>query len=165
MNRILFIVVSAIFLISSFSFGQIKNKKLGAQQFKGSVTINAKPDAVWAVLADGKKFCSLAGYEFISGQAKFGKVGDYARVKVWGDVGTLIVTTYKANKELRQYWDPDNASYICQERLLLKAEGSKTNLTYINTYSESGPQSKEDIDSQIKGWDKLLSKIKKAVEE
>jgi len=164
MKRTLFIMLSCFLILSSIGFGQMKNKKLGAQQFKGTVSINAKPAAVWALIVDGKKFFSLAGWELITSDAKFAKVGDNARIKVWGDAGTISITYYKANKELRYSWDPDNASYICQERIILEAKGDKTTLTYINTYSESGPQSKSDIDAQIKSLNQLLSKIKKSVE-
>ena len=164
MKRTLFITLSCFLIFTSISFGQMKNKKLGAQEFKGIVTLNAKPAAVWALIVDGKKFFSLAGWELITSDAKFAKVGDNARIKVWGDAGTIVLTYYKANQELRYSWEPDNASYICQERILLEAKGDQTTLTYINTYSESGPQSKADIDAQIKSLNQFLAKIKKSVE-
>ncbi|NIT14792.1 MAG: hypothetical protein GTN99_11320, partial [Candidatus Dadabacteria bacterium] len=93
------------FLISlasiSASNSAVLNSQIGGQVFKGSVEINAPADKVWAVLTDLKPFMQTLGFEFLSGKEKVGAVGDTARIKVWSDNTTYLLTYADVNNELR----------------------------------------------------------------
>jgi len=152
------ILFSLVLTLSSYS--TVQNSQIGAQVFKGQVEINAPADKVWAVLTDLKTFSGAVGFEFISGKEKVGTVGDAARIRVWSDSTTYLLTYVDVNNELRFALEPDNASYLCQSRWLLESSGTKTLLTVIDTYTESAEQSKESLDSQAAEWEKNLAKIK-----
>ena len=93
-------------------------------------------------------------------------VGDTARMEVWSDPCTYLLTYVKPHQELRLALEPDNASYICQKRWLLSpAEGGGTQLHLIDRYTESGSQSAESLKSQVEAWENHLAQIKAAVEK
>lgn len=152
-----------VLTLAAASSAQVANKKLGAQSFVGEVTINASPQTVWAVLTDVAKLSKAMGFEY-SGAAKFAKVGDHAQVKIWGDNCGLTLIYAKPAAELRFAIDPENASYICQERWLLTPAGSGTKLSLDERYTESGPQTAEDIAAQVKSFNEALARLKAACE-
>lgn len=146
------------------SYSAVQNSTIGGQVFKGSVEINASAEKVWAVLTDLKTFTPAIGFEFLSGKEKVDAVGDTARIKVWSDNTTYLLTYADVNNELRFALEPDNASYICQKRWLLESNGKKTKLTLIDIYTESGKQSQESLDKQVADWEKKLAKLKELAE-
>ncbi|HSG30776.1 MAG TPA: SRPBCC family protein [Thermodesulfobacteriota bacterium] len=146
------------------SYSAVQNSAIGGQVFKGSVEINASAEKVWAVLTDLKTFTPAIGFEFLSGKEKVDAVGDTARIKVWSDNTTYLLTYADVNNELRFALEPDNASYICQKRWLLESNGKKTKLTLIDIYTESGKQSQESLDKQVADWEKKLAKLKELAE-
>lgn len=146
------------------SYSAVQNSAIGGQVFKGSVEINASAEKVWAVLTDLQTFTPAIGFEFLSGKEKVDAVGDTARIKVWSDNTTYLLTYADVNNELRFALEPDNASYICQKRWLLESNGKKTKLTLIDIYTESGKQSQESLDKQVADWEKKLAKLKELAE-
>lgn len=156
------IVLSLIIALPSFSV--VQNSPIGGQVFTGNIEIDAPAEKVWAILTDLKTLTEAIGFEFISGKDKVSAVGDTARIKVWSDNTTYLLTYMDANNELRFALEPDNASYLCQSRWLLESSGTKTLLTVIDTYTESAEQSKESLDSQAAKWEKNLAKIKALAE-
>ena len=161
-NFIIFLVL--IFYIQT-SFAQIKNQKIGGQSFSGDITINATPDQVWDVLTNAAQLTEIMGYEYSSGAKKFKKVGDEVQVKVWGEGSSFILIRSNTNKELRFNLDPENATYICSCRWILTKSGSGTKVWFGERYTESGPQTKEDIDSQVKESNEMLKRLKMKVEK
>jgi len=149
-----------LLFVGSGSFAQVTNKKLTGQDFTGEVIINAGPQAVWAVLTDLQKFSGVMGLEYKGVAKKMEKVGDNAPVKFAGDTGSWILTFVKPGSELRYSWEPDNASYLCQERWLLTASGKGTKVWYEDRYTESGPQTAEAIAEQIKSYNQALTRLK-----
>ncbi|MGH7594912.1 MAG: SRPBCC family protein [bacterium] len=158
--RRLIIFMLGLLLLNANGFAQVANKKLTGQSFGGAITINASPQAVWAVLTDVQKVGSALGFEYKGAPKKLEKVGDSVQLKVWGDVGTYILIYAKPGSELRYVWEPDNATYICQERWMLAPSGKSTKVTYEERYTESGPQTAEAIAGQVKTCEQALAKIK-----
>lgn len=148
----------------SFSYSAVENTQIGGQVFKGQIEINASPDKVWGVLTNLKTFTDAIGFEFLSGKTNVNAVGDTARIKVWSDNTTYLLTYIDVNKELRFSLEPDNASYICQKIWILEPSGDKTILTLIDIYTESSKQSQESLNQQSADWEKKLSKIKALAE-
>ncbi len=149
-------LLTALFSISS---AQVTNKKLGAQSFAGEITISANPQAVWTVLTDVAKLSKAMGFEY-SGATKLAKAGDHAQIKVWGDNCGLTLLYAKPATELRFALDPENASYICQERWLLVPADSGTKVSLDERYTESGPQTAADLAAQVKSFDEALARLK-----
>ena len=141
-------------------FTQVVNKKLTAQSFGGELVINATPQAVWAVITDVQKLAIALNFEYKGAPKKLEKVGDNVQMKVWGDAGTYILIFAKPGSELRYVWEPDNATYICQERWTLAPAGKGTKLSYEERYSESGPQTAAAIAEQVKSYNQALARLK-----
>ncbi|MCI0698887.1 SRPBCC domain-containing protein [candidate division KSB1 bacterium] len=154
------LVTLSLLVVGANGFAQVANKKLTGQSFSGEITINASPQAVWAVLTDVQKVGSALGFEYKGVAKKLEKVGDSVQLKVWGDAGTYILIYAKPGSELRYVWEPDNATYICQERWTLAPSGKSTKLTYEERYTESGPQTAEAIAEQVKSYNQALAKVK-----
>lgn len=155
--------ISLLFVIIGVTvpgFSQVVNKKLTAQSFGGELIINATPQSVWAVITDVQKLASALNFEYKGAPKKLEKVGDNVQMKVWGDTGTYILIYAKPGSELRYVWEPDNATYICQERWTLTPVGKGTKLTYAERYSESAPQTAEAIAEQVKSYNQALMRLK-----
>jgi hypothetical protein len=135
---------------------------LSGQRFAGDVVVNAPPDKVWTALVEGGALAKLLGFE-AKAPAQLAKVGDSAGV-VLVDPGTLVVSLAKPGAELRLYFEPDNGTYICQDRIVLTADGKGTKVSYEARYTESGAQKPEDLKAQAKKIDDGLAALKAAVE-
>ncbi|MDZ7361336.1 MAG: SRPBCC family protein [candidate division KSB1 bacterium] len=159
-SRFLMLLTLALLVVAANSSAQVANKKLTGQSFGGEITVNASPQAVWAVITDVQKLSSALGFEHKGAPKKLEKVGDNVPLKVWGDTGTYILIYAKPGNELRFVWEPDNATYICQERWTLTPAGKGTKLTYEERYTESGSQSADAIAEQVKSYNQALAKIK-----
>lgn len=159
-------VMLGMALIFSFqlSYAQTKNQPITGQSFSGEVTINAAPDRVWEVLTDVGQLTEILGYEYISGAKEFGNVGDEAQVKVWGDASSFMLIRANRTKELRFNLDPENGSYICNCRWVLSKSGNGTKVWFEERYTESGPQTKEDLEAQAKDFNESLKKLKQKAE-
>lgn len=159
--------IIGLFLFFSYQAGlsQTKNQPLTGQSFSGEITINAAPARVWQILTDVGQLTGLLGYQYVGGAKKFGKVGDEAQVKVWGDAGNFTLVRAQNGKELRFNLDPENGSYICNCRWVLSKSGNGTKLWFEERYTESGPQTKEDLEAQVKDANTRLKKIKLMAEK
>jgi len=159
-RKVSILLLFAIIFFTAPGFTQVINKKLTGQSFGGELIINASPQAVWAVITDVQKLGSALNFEYKGAPKKLEKVGDNVQMKVWGDAGTYILIYAKSGSELRYVWEPDNATYICQERWTLAPAGKGTKLTYEERYSESGPQTAAAIAEQIKSYNQALARVK-----
>lgn len=103
-------------------------------------TINAKPDAVWKWLIEGKNlvtWCPVWKSE-ANKQVKLSRVGDTLDfTDQWGNGGRSIVTFLLEKKELRVAHEPADGSYLCQSRVILTPAGSGTNLKWVEQYSDA----------------------------
>ena len=151
--------VALIFSIQS-GFAQTNNQPITGQSFSGEITIDAAPDRVWEVLTDVSQLTEIMGYEYVGEAKKFSKVGDEAQVKVWGDAGSFTLIRANLSKELRFNLDPENGSYICNCRWILSTSGQGTKVWFEERYTESGPQTKEDLEAQVKDFNEMFKKLK-----
>lgn len=145
---------------------EASNKKLGGQEFTGSVEVSKAPNAVWGKLTQARFLAKAIGSDYEKGSKTFAKVGDAARVKLnySNDAGMYVVTHANPSKDLRMSFDPDNGSYICQFRLELSPVGKGTKITVTETYTESGPQAAAEIKKQTAQWRARMENIKAVVE-
>jgi len=150
----------ATILLAVSGMAQVANKKLTAQSFSGELMINAGPPAVWAAITDVQKLASALNFEYKGAPKKLERVGESVQMKVWGDAGTYILIHAKPGSELRYVWEPDNATYICQERWTLTPAGRGTKLVYEERYTESGPQTAAAIAEQVKSYNQALARVK-----
>ncbi|MDZ7343163.1 MAG: SRPBCC family protein [candidate division KSB1 bacterium] len=160
MRRMTCMLSFGLLVLNANIFAQVANKKLTGQSFTGEVMINAAPQAVWGVLTDAQKLAHVIGFEYTGSVKKLEKIGDNVPMKGFGDTGTLVIVYAQPAAELRFAWEPDNASYLCQGRWTLAAAGKGSKVTYIDRYTESGPQTPEDIAAQIKSYNEALTRLK-----
>ncbi|MFQ5709294.1 MAG: SRPBCC family protein [bacterium] len=160
-----FIMGVALIFSSQSGFTQTQNQPITGQSFSAEITINAAPARVWEILTDAGQLTGLLGYEFGGGAKTFAKVGDEAQVKVWGDAGSFTLIRANPGKELRFSLDPENGSYICSCRWVLSKSGTGTKLWFGERYTESGPQTKEDLEAQVKDSNERLRKLKLQAEK
>jgi len=160
-----FMIFCALFFYVQSGFTQVKNQHISGQSFSGEISINASPERVWKVLTDAKQFAEILGYEYTSGVKQFTKVGDDAKIKVWGEAGNLMLVYANPEKELRFNLDPENGTYICNCRWVLTESGKGTNLWFEERYTESGSQTKEELDAQVKEHNEALKKLKMKAEK
>lgn len=153
-------LLCALFMLCAAGFAQTTNKKLTGQSFVGEITVNATPQAVWAVLTDLQKLSGVMNFGYTGPAKTLAKPGDGVAMKVWGDTGTFILIHQKPASELRFVWEPDNATYICQQRWRLTPAGSTTKVSIEERYTESGPQSEADIAAQVKAYNEALARLK-----
>lgn len=157
------------FLALTFScqsgFAQTKNQPITGQSFSGEIAINATPDQVWGVLTDVAQLTEILGYEYVSGTKRFSKVGEEAQVKVWGDASNFMLIRSNPIKELRFNLDPENGSYLCNCRWILSKSGNGTKVWFEERYTESDPQTKEDLEAQVKDSNERFNKLKLKAEK
>ncbi|MFQ5602509.1 MAG: SRPBCC family protein [bacterium] len=166
MFRFNYLVVGLLLFFSIQSaFAQAKNQPLSGQSFSGEITINATPDRVWEVLTDVAQLTEILGYEYMGGARKFADVGNRAAVKAWGDPGGFMLVRADQNKELRFNLDPENGSYICNCRWVLSKSGNGTRVWFEERYTESGPQSKEDLEAQVQDTNEKFKRLKMKAEK
>lgn len=158
MNRLILFIVTI--LAGTGVFAQVNNTKLTGQSFKGEVIVDASPKVVWAVITDIQKLSDIENFEYQGTPKKLTKVGDSVPMEVFGDKGTFVLTYAEPNEELRYTWEPENASYLCQERWVLSPSGNGTKIIFEDRYTESGPQTEEDIAAQVKLYNEALTKLK-----
>jgi carbon monoxide dehydrogenase subunit G len=159
------IIVGILFFISSSVYPQIINQSITGQGFSGEIIVDALPDQVWQVLTDVSQLAEICGYEYIGGAKTFAKAGDKAQVKVWGDVGRFMLVRMDNKSELRFNLDPENGSYICGCRWRLSESGDGTKVWFEERYTESGPQTKEELDAQVNDFNESLNKLKEKAEK
>jgi uncharacterized protein YndB with AHSA1/START domain len=166
MNRFInFLIFFALIFCIQSGFAQVKNDNISGQSFTGEITISESPDRVWHVLTDVKQFTDIMGYEYAGGIKKFDKIGDHTQVKVWGENGNLMLVYVSPNKELRFNLDPANGTYICNCRWILKELDKETKVMFEERYTESGPQTKEDLEAQVKEHNDMLKELKMKAEK
>lgn len=159
----LYTLMCGALLAPAIATAQVSNKKIGAQEFSGEVEIKAAPGTVWAVLTDASKLGAALGYE-VAKPKKLDAAGALLDAKVWGDPTAITVTLAKPSQELRLSLEPANASYICASRFVLTPVGSGTKLKMTERYTESGPQSAEDLAKQVKDMNAALAKLRASAE-
>jgi hypothetical protein len=159
-----FFILMALIFCAHSGFAQIKNQKISGQSFSGDIIVNSSSDRVWDVLTDVIQLTEILDYEYTGGTKKFNKVGDEAEVKVWGDASSFILIRSNTNKELRFNLDPENGTYICNCRWILTKSGNGTKVSFEERYTESSPQTKEDLESQVKEANEMLKRLKMKVE-
>lgn len=108
-----------------------------------TIELTAKPAEVWATLTTWEGFGTLTGFKPTGPGKKISRVGDSTAATVWDDRGMLVVTGFVPEKELRVSWDPENASYLCAKRIVLKPSAGGTTLEYRDRYTDDQPNADE----------------------
>lgn len=166
MKSKLFVLSIAAGLVAAVAArAQVQNSKITGQSFTCTTTIKAAPAVVWAQLTDAQNLSKVLDYEYTGPAFKFSRLGDNVRMTSMGDTGTLILTYIKPGSELRYTWEPDNGSYICQQRWTVAPDGKMVKATLIERYTESGGQTPADIAAQSKAFDEGMMRLKKTCEK
>ncbi|MBI5836911.1 MAG: hypothetical protein HZB25_06690 [Candidatus Eisenbacteria bacterium] len=113
-------------------------RKGAAVEVSHTATIHAAPSRVWARLCSAEGLGALGGLVPRTGSAPMARVGDHLSgvLAHWNDPGTLVCTCFKAGRELRASWEPDNGSYLCRVRVVVEAAGTGSRVTLTDTYTD-----------------------------
>ena len=140
MKFVLSAVALPFFLISPlFPVSQVPSTQTGAQVFEGEIMVDAPPEKVWDIFTDLKKFSEVMGFKWQSGKEKVSNAGDTARMRVWSDDTTYLLTFVEPGKE-------------------------KVAVVLYDIYTKSGGQSEEELQQQIDAWQGHLEKLKSMAE-
>ncbi|RMF58838.1 MAG: SRPBCC domain-containing protein [Calditrichaeota bacterium] len=159
------IIILFILFFIHIGVAQTQNQPLTGQSFSGEITLQASPEEVWNVLTNVSQLTDIMGYEYVGGAKSFARVGSKAQVKVWGDNSGFMVVRADKNRELRFNLDPDNGSYICNCRWVLSKSGNGTKVQFVERYTESGPQTREDLAAQVRETNEQFKRLKVKVEK
>jgi hypothetical protein len=113
------------------------SKRSALVRIEGHVDLQRTPAQVWSALVSPKGLAALTGVQLPDSAQGIAKVGDSTTASVWSDKGTLVCTQAVEAKELRISFEPENASYVCADRILLEpARGGGTRLAITDRYSD-----------------------------
>lgn len=129
-----------------------------------TIEVKAAPADVWKVVTTWEGFGALTGFKPTGGPKSFSKVGDSVTAQVWDDTGTLVVTVLVPQKELRVAWEPDNASYLCAKRILVKPSAAGTTLEYRDRYTDDQPNADETAKKVVADTAQHVAAFRKMVE-
>ncbi|HET7153218.1 MAG TPA: SRPBCC family protein [Candidatus Kapabacteria bacterium] len=153
-------IIAVLFAVCAVANAQVKSNDVGAKHFTGEITVNAKPDAVLAILTNCTKHCTLIGAKHTGGSGSMAKVGSVSSIEVDGDKGSEVVTYFKPGKELRISFEPDNGTYLCGEKWILTPSGKGTTVHYDETFTLSGPMDANSVNHYVQGMNKSLNDLK-----
>ena len=140
-------------------------KKTSLITIPQAIEVKASPAAVWASLTTWEGFGALTGFKPTGPEKKFSKVGDSTAAKVWDDRGTLVVTGLVPEKELRISWEPENASYLCAKRIVLKPSAGGTTIQYWDRYTDDQPNADETARKVVADTAQHVAAFRKMVEK
>jgi uncharacterized protein YndB with AHSA1/START domain len=140
-------------------------KKTSLITIPETIELKAPPASVWTVLTSWEGFGALTGFQPTGPEKKFSKVGDSVAAKVWDDKGTLVVTGLVPQKEIRVTWEPENASYLCAKRIVVKPSAAGTTLEYFDRYTDDQPNADETARKVVAGTAQHVAAFRKMVEK
>jgi uncharacterized protein YndB with AHSA1/START domain len=130
-----------------------------------TIEVKASPAAVWTALTTWDGFGTLTGFKPTGTQKSFSKVGDSTAAQVWDDKGTLVVTAFVPQRELRVAWEPENASYLCAKRIVLKPSATGTTVEYRDRYTDDQPNAEETARKVVADTAQHVAAFRKMVEK
>lgn len=123
-------------------------KRSACVRVDGHADLKAAPAQVWSALVSPKGLAALTGVQLPDGAKGLAKLGDSTTATVWSDKGNLVCTQSVEGKELRISFEPENASYVCADRITLEpAQGGGTRLAITDRYSD---EQMETVDKTAK---------------
>lgn len=134
------------------------------------VEISAAPADVWVQMTSGGSLIAWCPYWRSEANAKvtIKKIGDVLEFNdEWGNTGRTIITFIENEKELRMVHEPADGSYICHAKLVLKAVGDKSVVSYVEQYTdESEPPDAKVTAAKMGDQMKVtLQALKRSVEK
>jgi len=155
-----------------FAFTVLSGSLVAADFKKGALItipanfqLKAPPSAVWTALTSWEGFGALTGFQPAGPEKSFTKVGDSVSAKVWDDRGTLVVTGFSPQKEVRVTWEPGNASYLCAKRVVLTPSAGGTKLEYWDRYTDDQPNADETARKVAADTQQHIAAFRKMVEK
>lgn len=103
------------------------------------IEISAPPADVWTHMTSGASLIAWCPYWRSEANAKatIDNVGDVLEFNdEWGNTGRTVITFVEKAKELRMLHEPADGSYVCHAKLMLKAVGDKTMVSYVEQYTD-----------------------------
>ncbi len=170
MFRKIVVAFAASFALTAVSTpGSAKVKQVPTVRLHAQALVNAPPAAIWTYMTRGKNLVTWCpmwknAKNTTASLARVGDVLDYS--DQWGNGGRSVVTYIVRSKEIRVAHEPTNGSYMCQAKLVLKAQGRGTMVHYWEQYTdESAPKDLQATAAKMQSeMDQTLADLKKEVE-
>jgi uncharacterized protein YndB with AHSA1/START domain len=163
MKKVVTAVVFSTFAVALLDAADFKKTSLIT--IPKTIELKAAPADVWKVLTTWEGFGALTGFRPTDAQKSFSKVGESVTAQVWDDTGTLVVTGLVPQKELRVSWEPDNASYLCAKRILVKPSAAGTTLEYWDRYTDDQPDAEQTAKKVVTQTAQHVAAFRKMVEK
>jgi len=116
--------------------GAPTTKRSALVRVDAHIDLKAPIAQVWTALASSRGLTALTGGK-IDGSKGLAKVGDATTGMCSSDKGDFVCTHAVDGKELRISFEPENASYLCVNRITLESlPGGLTRLSITDRYSD-----------------------------
>src|SRR5579863_7212492 len=118
-------IIAILFTVCAVANADIRSFTMVAMHNTDDVIIQATPQIVFGIITNCEKHCALMGGIHINGSTTFSKIGSATYTEIdGGDKGTEVVTYFKPGKEIRISFEPDNGTYLCEEKWVLTPSGN-----------------------------------------
>jgi uncharacterized protein YndB with AHSA1/START domain len=134
-------LLSVLGVLCAFATGLLASTRdeVPMVRITDEVEISAAPAEVWKQMTSGASLIAWCPYwrSEANAKVKIEKVGDVLEFQdEWGNTGRTVITFIEKGKELRMAHEPADGSYVCHATLMLKAEGDKTKVSYVEQYTD-----------------------------
>lgn len=99
-------------------------------------TIHASPEKVWGLLVSPAGFGTLSGCVPKATATRLDRVGSFLTATMQQDQGTILSTRVIPGIELRTIWDPEDGTYVCQQRVRVMTAPGGTKIHVTERYSD-----------------------------
>lgn len=169
-RRVICLSVVAILCVLATGLLASTRDEVSMVRLTDEVEISAAPAEVWAQMTSGASLIAWCPYwrSEANAKVKIEKVGDVLEYQdEWGNTGRTVITFIEKGKELRMAHEPADGSYVCHARLILKAAGDKTTVSYVEQYTDESKPADANATAAKMGeqMKATLQALKKAVEK
>lgn len=148
---------------------EIDASKMALVTLQGEMKIDASKGDVWSALTDAETAQSWCPYwHNASPTESMNAVGQsIAFQDAWGNGGKSVVLYAEEAKELRIAHVPNDGSYLCQVKFILKENGSGTVVSVTEQYSDNldVPLDKDTAQQTSHEIEKYMTALKKIAEQ
>jgi hypothetical protein len=143
-------VLPLLFLLAAASQAEAPTVKRSALvRVDSHIDLKAPVDRVWSALVSPQGLAALTGNK-LDGIKGLAKLGDATAAMCATDKGDFVCTHAVEGKELRLSFEPENASYLCENRITLESlPGGKTRLAITDRYSDDQADSVDKTAKEV----------------
>lgn len=132
---------------------------------KGEITIYAKPNTVWKVLTDTKKYSKIMGYKWKSGKKNVDTVGDQAELEFSEMPTSYELTFIEPGQKLSIKLTPSTSEYINEKTWsVIPVNKWTTKVKVEDIYILPSSAVPPTLSEQVNSLQKTLQKLRSVAE-